>query len=132
MCPATGPRPAPAAPWVSPSGPSLELKGDHTMARLPAIDKAKLSPDAQAIWDKILANRSGAAMRGPSATLMHVPTLADRVFTLEDYFRGPEADLPGVDRELVIMATAREMGAKFAWARHEARGHELGTRKEAI
>jgi len=63
---------------------------------------------------------------------MHVPTLADRVFTLEDYFRGPEADLPGVDRELVIMATAREMGAKFAWARHEARGNELGTRKEAI
>ena len=39
---------------------------------------------------------------------MHVPTLADRVAALEDYFRF-NAALPALDRELVIMATAREM-----------------------
>ena len=61
---------------------------------------------------------------------MHVPTLADRVAALEDYFRF-NAALPAVDRELVIMATAREMGARYPWARHEAR-REVGTRTEAI
>jgi 4-carboxymuconolactone decarboxylase len=30
------------------------------------------------------------------------------------------------------MATAREMGARYPWARHEARGREVGTRTEAI
>jgi 4-carboxymuconolactone decarboxylase len=62
---------------------------------------------------------------------MHVPALADRVAALEDYFRF-NAALPAVDRELVIMATAREMGARYPWARHEARGREVGTRTEAI
>ena len=32
----------------------------------------------------------------------------------------------------MIMATAREMGARYPWARHEARGREVGTRGEAI
>jgi 4-carboxymuconolactone decarboxylase len=100
--------------------------------RLPTIDKTKLSPEAQTVWDRILAGRSSAAMRGPSAALMHVPSLADRVFTLEEYFRGPECELSATDRELIILATAREAGAKFAWARHEARGNEVGVRKEAI
>jgi 4-carboxymuconolactone decarboxylase len=62
---------------------------------------------------------------------MHVPALADRVAALEDYFRF-NAVLPAADRELVIMATAREMGARYPWARHEARGREVGTRTEAI
>ena len=62
---------------------------------------------------------------------MHVPGLAERVANLEDYFRF-NAALPAADRELVIVATAREMEAHFAWARHEARGLEVGTRKEAI
>jgi 4-carboxymuconolactone decarboxylase len=62
---------------------------------------------------------------------MHVPALADRVAALEDYFRF-NAALPAVDRELVIMATAREIGARYPWARHEARGREVGTRTEAI
>jgi 4-carboxymuconolactone decarboxylase len=62
---------------------------------------------------------------------MHVPALADRVAALEDYFRF-NAALPAADRELVIMATAREMGARYPWARHEARGREAGTRPVAI
>src|SRR5581483_6899308 len=102
------------------------------MSRLPTIDKAKLSPDAQSVWDRILAGRSTAAMRGPSAALMHVPALADRVFTLEDFLRRPRCRVPPGDRELIILTVAREAGARFAWARHEARGNEVGVRKDAI
>jgi len=70
-------------------------------------------------------------MRGPSAVLMNIPELANRVMTLENYFR-TDADLPAADRELVILATVREMGARFAWARHEARAQEAETRPEAV
>jgi 4-carboxymuconolactone decarboxylase len=99
------------------------------MSRLPLIDRETLAPDHQAVWDRIAAVRTG--VRGPFGVLMHVPALADRVAALEDYFRF-NAALPAVDRELVIMATAREMGARYPWVRHEARGREVGTRTEAI
>ena len=99
------------------------------MSRLPAIDREALTPEDQAVWDRIAAVRTG--VRGPFGVLMHVPALADRVAALEDYFRF-NASLPALDRELVIMATAREMDARYPWARHEARGHEVGTRAEAI
>ena len=62
---------------------------------------------------------------------MHVPQLADRVRALEDYFRF-DGDLPAADRELVILVTAREMEAPYAWARHEHRAHEEGTSTEAV
>jgi 4-carboxymuconolactone decarboxylase len=62
---------------------------------------------------------------------MHVPQLADRVRALEDYFRF-DGDLPAADRELVILVTPREMGARYAWARHEHRTHEEGTPQEAV
>ncbi|HEX6436492.1 MAG TPA: carboxymuconolactone decarboxylase family protein [Candidatus Binatia bacterium] len=99
------------------------------MSRLPVIDREALEPEDQAVWDRIAAVRTG--VRGPFGVLMHVPALADRVAALEDYFRF-NAALPAVDRELVIMATAREMNARYPWARHEARGREVGTRTEAI
>ena len=78
------------------------------MSRLPDINRDALTPDDQAVWDRIAAIRTG--VRGPFGVLMHVPALADRVAALEDYFRF-NAALPAVDRELVIIATAREMNA---------------------
>jgi 4-carboxymuconolactone decarboxylase len=99
------------------------------MSRLPEINRDALAPDDQAVWDRIAAVRTG--VRGPFGVFMHVPALADRVAALEDYFRFNGA-LPAAERELVIMVTAREMGARYPWARHEARGREVGTRVEAI
>lgn len=99
------------------------------MSRLPAVTRDALSPEDQAVWDRIAAVRTG--VRGPFGVLMHVPALADRAAALEDYFRF-NAALPAPDRELVILATAREMGARYPWTRHEARGREVGTRTEAI
>jgi len=99
------------------------------MSRLSPVNREALEPEDQAVWDRIAAVRTG--VRGPFGVLMHVPSLAERVAALEDYFRF-NAALPAVDRELVIMATAREMGARYPWVRHEARGREVGTRTEAI
>jgi 4-carboxymuconolactone decarboxylase len=100
------------------------------MSRLPPVDRDRLAPEAQTIWDRIAALRGGA-MRGPSAVLMNRPELASRFVSLEDYFR-TDAELPAADRELVILATTRELEARFAWARHEARAKEVGTESKAI
>lgn len=99
------------------------------MSRLAVPERGALAAEDQAVWDRIAAVRSG--VRGPYGVLMHVPKLADRVRALEDYFRF-EADLPGPDRELVILVAAREMEARYAWARHEHRGLEEGLRPETI
>jgi alkylhydroperoxidase family enzyme len=103
------------------------------MSRLPAVRRDQLSPEDQAVWDRIAAIRAGMRTGGggPFAVLMHVPALADRAAALEDYFRF-NAALPAVDRELVILAAVREMGARYPWARHEIRAREVGTRKQAI
>ena len=99
------------------------------MSRLPTPDRSALAPEDQAVWDRIAAVRTG--VRGPYGVLMQVPRLADRVRALEDYFRF-DSELPGADRELVILVAAREMEARYAWARHEHRAHEEGTRQQAI
>ena len=99
------------------------------MSRLPAISRDALAPEDQAVWDRIAAVRPG--VRGPFGVLMHVPALADRVAALEDYFRF-DAALPAADRELVILAAVRELGARYAWTRHEPRARELGIRTETI
>jgi len=103
------------------------------MSRLPNVKRDDLSPEDQKIWDSIAAVRVGVrtGAGGPFGVLMHLPALADRVAALEDYFRF-DAALPAADRELVILAAAREGGARYAWVRHEARGREVGTRVEAV
>jgi 4-carboxymuconolactone decarboxylase len=92
-----------------------------------------LSPEDRAIWERIAAIRTGVRTGGggPFGILMHVPGLADRTAALEDYFRF-DAALPAADRELVILATSREMDARYPWTRHEVRGREVGTRAAAI
>ena len=44
-----------------------------------------MSPDDQAILDRVLATRSG--MGGPTGVLMYVPELAGRMASAEDYLR---------------------------------------------
>ena len=98
------------------------------MTRLAPISRDTLGAEEQALWDRITAVRS---MKGPTGILMHVPALLEHVEALGDYFRF-NAALPPADRELVILATVREAGAQYAWARHEPGANRAGTRPEAI
>lgn len=100
------------------------------MSRLSAPDRESLTAEDQAIWDRIAGTRSGTG-RGPWFVMMNAPELASRGKHVEDYFR-TVAELPAVDRELVILATVREWGAHFAWARHEERAREVKVRLEVI
>lgn len=99
------------------------------MSRLPAVTRESMASEHRAIWDRITAHRSGAG--GPYSMIMHSPVLADRVAAVEDYFRF-DSSLPTVDKELVILAVAREMGAHYPWTRHERRAREAAMRPELL
>jgi 4-carboxymuconolactone decarboxylase len=99
------------------------------MSRLPAVSRDSLAPEGQAVWDRVATSRGGVT--GPHSVLIRVPALSEHVRALGDYFRAG-GELPQDDAELVILATVREAGARYAWNRHELRARQLGTRGEAV
>lgn len=99
------------------------------MARIPRAKREDLSPEHQKIWDHIHAARSGGG--GPYSMLMHSPAMAQHIAATEDYFRTSSL-LPDADREIIILTAAREVDARYAWARHEVRANNVGVRPEVI
>jgi 4-carboxymuconolactone decarboxylase len=74
-----------------------------------------LSPEARRVYDKITAKRG--AIRGPFASLMHHPALAERVGDLGEYLRFG-GTLPGDIRELAVLITARAVNQPYEWVAH--------------
>lgn len=68
---------------------------------------------------------------GPYGVLMYAPGMAEHFSAAENYFRN-EGMLDTKDKELVILAVARELGARFPWSRHEVRARQAGVRSEVI
>jgi len=98
--------------------------------RLPAVKRDDLSPENQQRWDRIMAGRTSGG-GGPYSALIHAPLLAEHLAVAENYYR-KDAALAEADRELVILATAREFETHDPWTRHEIRGRQVGLREEAI
>ena len=84
------------------------------MAKLPDPLDA-LAPDARRVYEKITAKRG--AVRGPFASLMHHPVLAERVGDLGEYLRFG-GTLPGDIRELAVLVTARAVDQPYEWVAH--------------
>jgi 4-carboxymuconolactone decarboxylase len=99
------------------------------MGQLPEISRGELGAANQAIWDRVMSGRSGGL--GPYATLMHVPEMAECFSRAEAYFRD-RGSLAKADKEMIILAVARELGARFPWSRHEIRARQVGVRSEAL
>ena len=99
------------------------------MSRLPAVKREDLSADDQAVWDRLTVTRG--TVRGPSAIMMHHPSLADRVGALIDKLRY-DGVLSGADRELTILTAGREVEAVYEWAAHEPLGLQAGVSAAAV
>ena len=81
------------------------------------------------VWDQIASSRGRVV--GPFAVLLHRPELARRTSELGAYIRF-EGTLGAGERELAIIALAREMDCQFEWAYHVAEARKVGVREEAI
>ncbi len=99
------------------------------MTRVPEPTREQLSPDGQAVFDRIVATRGG--VRGPFSVLLHSPALAERVAALGEHLRF-RSGLDGADRELAILTAGRETEAAYEWAAHEPIARREGTRPGAI
>jgi 4-carboxymuconolactone decarboxylase len=99
------------------------------MSRIPSAKRDEMPPEHQQIWDHIHAARTGGG--GPYSMLMHSPAMAQHFAATEDYFRNHSL-LADADREIIILAAAREVSARYAWTRHEIRAHRVGISLEAI
>jgi 4-carboxymuconolactone decarboxylase len=99
------------------------------MARISEPTRDELSPDARAVLDHIAKTRGG--LRGPYGVMLHHPPLAERVAAVGEQIRFRSL-LSGADRELAVLAAAREADAPYEWAAHEPIARREGTRPEAI
>ncbi len=98
------------------------------MARLPDPLET-LTPEAKRVYDKITAKRG--AVRGPFASLMHHPPLAERVGDLGEFLRFG-GTLPGEIRELAILITARSVNQAYEWIAHARIARKEGLAEDVI
>ena len=99
------------------------------MQRIPNVERATLGPDGQAAYDRIAASRG--SVRGPFGVLLHHPLLGERVGEVGELLRF-HGVLPGADRELAILTTARELRAAVEWVGHAPLALKEGASPEAI
>ena len=99
------------------------------MPRLPRLQRDECSPEQQRAFDIIKSCRPGVG--GPFIPLLRNPALAERVALLGEHLRF-HGLLPGADRELAVLALARELGSGLEWVAHEQIARREGAREEAI
>ncbi|HUF92725.1 MAG TPA: carboxymuconolactone decarboxylase family protein, partial [Candidatus Limnocylindria bacterium] len=84
--------------------------------------KAEVPAGHGHVWDQIASSRGRVV--GPFSVLLHRPELGA-------YIRF-ESMLTPVDRELAIIALARELDCQFEWAYHVIEARKAGVREDAI
>ncbi len=100
------------------------------MPRVPRIAaKAQLPEGQRPIFDAIAVSRG--AVGGPFPVLLNSPEVAGRVAHLGTYLRFESALTP-VQRELAIIATAREWDYALEWGGHVQLARREGVREQAI
>src|SRR6266568_8180222 len=102
---------------------------EDPMARLSPPKREDLSPADHEIWDRVWKTRG--AVGGPQSVLMHIPSLGSRIAESGDYLRF-HGRLAPADRELAMLATGREVEARYEWQAHEPIALKEGVRPEAI
>jgi 4-carboxymuconolactone decarboxylase len=94
------------------------------MPRLPEVlDRNALPEDKREIHDYLAKTRG--AVRLPFSAFLNNAELTYRIAHVGSYIRF-DGLLPDKTRELAILATAREVDARFEWAGHARIAKELG------
>ena len=99
------------------------------MARLPD-PTAALPPDAQALYDQLVARRG--RIDGMYRSLLNHPQLTRHVSDLGTFLRFGAGVLPDALRELTILWLARRLGAAYEWVKHVAPARQAGIPEAVI
>lgn len=90
----------------------------------PVADREPLDAAGKQAWDAV-AERRGGRVGGPFGVLMHSPAAAERVARVGDHVRF-DLDMVPAERELAIIAVAREFDVDVEWAGHTRIAIEAG------
>jgi 4-carboxymuconolactone decarboxylase len=110
--------------------PAHPLPDHASMARIDLISsKEQLPEDRQEDWAEIhdILGRVG----GPFQVLLHSPGLAPKVCRAGAHVR-LNSELSLAERELALLATAREKDGSYEWAHHTPIAREAGVTDGAI
>lgn len=99
------------------------------MAKVPD-PVGSLDSQAQALYDHLVAERG--RVDGMYRSLLNHPELAQRIGELGSYLRFGDSVLPDEVRELVILRTARSLGAAYEWVKHVPPAREAGISETVI
>ena len=103
---------------------------DDATTRVPFVtEREAVAAAGRDHYDHIQETRGYVG--GPYPPLLNSPEVAGRIARLGTYVRY-EGVLPGADRELAIISTARAFDAAFEWAAHAPIAREEGVREAAI
>lgn len=99
--------------------------------RLPKRDE--LDDDGKEIFDHFMDPDGGTyvGIRGPGGIRLHSPKLSQLTQEVNYYLRH-ESGITKRVRELVILATARELNHQFEWVAHEPAALKVGITQELI
>lgn len=99
------------------------------MARILDVSREELSAEEQGYYDEIVESRGG--IRGPYGVLLHSPKLAACVAATGTYVRF-EGDMDNALREVVVLATAREIKSQYEFAAHARLARAAGVSEDTI
>jgi 4-carboxymuconolactone decarboxylase len=100
------------------------------MARIPLLTGENLTPEQQAVYNKVISGPRGAVV-GPLRAALHVPELADRWQNLGEYIRF-RTSLPPVLSELAILVTAYRWRSQLEWHIHSQAAAKAGITADVI
>ena len=102
-------------------------------SRVPPPARDDLDEAGRAVYDHAAdpAGPSYAGLHGPTGVRLHSPRQASLLSPVSRYLR-LEAGIPDRVRELLILATARELDSQFEWAAHQRAAVRVGIEPEVV
>ncbi len=106
---------------------------DDSGFRLPLPKREELEEEAKEIFDHFMDPDGGTyvGIRGPGGIRLHSPKLSKLTQEINYYLRH-ESGISKRVRELVILATARELNHQFEWTAHEPAALKVGISQEIV
>jgi 4-carboxymuconolactone decarboxylase len=99
-------------------------------SRLPALTRADLDADGQAIYDRIIGD-DPPPKTGPRAVTLHSPKIAEGFAIINDYLRYNGALTPR-HTEVAILVAAWEIEQAYEWTAHEPAALRYGAPQAVI
>jgi 4-carboxymuconolactone decarboxylase len=101
------------------------------MARVEQLERDKLGPRQQHLYDEIMRTRPRGKLSGPFSVWVHRPDIAEPANGLANCFRvNPTLDKRLI--ELIVLLVCRDATSQYAWSAHFNLAREAGLPTETI